>query len=78
MGIRRKVGDIVTVAQGAGFVDAGKPLRAEIMGDGSQDCFLDCGDADCQEFATLWTVPSDPNGKRNMLCHVSECQMTDG
>jgi hypothetical protein len=73
MSIRRKAGDVVLVNQGQGFVDAGRALKAEIQGDGSDYCMLRCDDPDCQEWATLWTV-EEP---RFSLYHVSECAMGD-
>ena len=41
-------------------------------------CTLDCDDPDCVEWSTLWTEP-DPaaDGRRHVLCHVSECEMND-
>jgi hypothetical protein len=54
-------------------------LKAEIQPERDRSpCMLRCGDADCDEWATLWTEP-DPlhNGQRHVLCHISECQMFD-
>lgn len=63
------------LAPNSGFVGESHRLKAEIIDDGNEPCFL-CDDPECQEWATLHSAP-DENGKRYMLCHVSECQMFD-
>lgn len=79
MSKRRTVGEWVRVVPGAGFVGDSDRLRAEIQDDGYPDtCPLDCDDEDCREWATLLTEPDpESGGERRMLCHVSECQMSD-
>ncbi len=77
MSKRRTVGEWVRVARGAGFVGDSDRLRAQIQDDGECPCFL-CDDEDCREWATLITEPDpEAGGERHMLCHVSECQMSD-
>ena len=82
MSTRRKPGDVVMIGPGEGFLDFGVPLRARIGLDGSEPCMRvgdgpqDCHDPDCQEWATLWTVP-DADEQSEMLCHVGECRMQD-
>ena len=78
MSKRRKVGDIVWLRENTGFVGESNRLPAEIMGDGSEPwCTNDCGDPDCQEWVTLWTLPDPETGKRYPLYHVCECEMFD-
>jgi len=68
---------MVWLSPNAGFVGESNRLQAEIMDDGYASwCPLDCGDPDCREWVTLWTLP-DHNGKRHVLCHVGECEMFD-
>jgi hypothetical protein len=80
MSKRRQAGEWVRLIAGAGFCGDSARLKAEIQPepwDGATPCFL-CDEAACREWATLWTEP-DPqaNGKRHVLCHVSECEMED-
>ena len=74
MSTRRKVGDWVRVAIGAGFRGNGLH-RAEIMPGSSCGCFM-CFDPHCLEWSTLLIEP-DTSGHRVMVCHVSECEMGD-
>jgi hypothetical protein len=87
MSIRRKRGDWVWLGPNTGFVGESDRLKVQIPPDPYADphdftdwapCLMDCGDDDCQEWPTLWTEP-DPkaDGKRHVLCHVSECQYFD-
>jgi len=80
MNKRRQAGEWVWLSANCGFVGESNRLKAEIQPDdeaGLNYCEL-CGDDGCREWATLLTEP-DPlhEGKRHMLCHVSECQMFD-
>ena len=78
MSKRRKVGDWVWLKGNCGFVGDSDKLKAEIRDDGCMGCFSKCGDEDCVEWSTLWTEPdNNDDGKRHMLCHVSECEMFD-
>jgi len=79
MSIRRKAGDWVWLKPNTGFVGESNRLRAEIQpeDDEGYPCYLDCGDDDCREWATLWTEPCPKTGKRYPICHVSECEMFD-
>jgi hypothetical protein len=75
--MNRKVGDWVWLKPNAGFRNDSDRLHAEIQPDGCEPCWL-CDNPECVEWATLWTEPDPQNdGKRQMLCHVSECQMLD-
>lgn len=76
---RRKPGDWVKLPPNTGFVGESDRLPAEIQDQGSDPCMRDCGDPDCQEWATLWTAPYPAPGgvARGVLCHVSECEMED-
>lgn len=78
MSTRRKAGDWVWLKAHAGMVGESWRLKAEIRPE--QDpppCFL-CDDPDCVEWTDLWTEPDiKSNGRRYLLCHVSECQMFD-
>jgi len=80
MSKRRKPGDWVWLSASSGFVGESDRLKAQIQPEEKSYeayCFL-CDDNDCREWATLWTEP-DPanNGRRSVLCHVSECEMFD-
>lgn len=79
MSKRRQVGDWVRLKPQSGFVRDSDRFIAEIREDGEVLlCLLPCGDICCREWSTLWTAP-DPldGGKRQVLCHVSECRMLD-
>ena len=79
MSRRRAVGEWVRLGQGVGFVGDSDRLRAEIQSDGQSPwCLLNCGDDECWGWARLLTEPDpEAGGERHMLCHVSECQMSD-
>lgn len=77
MSKKRNPGDWVWLAPNAGFVGESNRLRAQIVGDDWEPCYI-CDDKSCREWATLHTEPDPENdGKQYALCHVSECQMFD-
>lgn len=78
---RFRVGQWVRLPKNVGFVGESDRLAAQIDPEGAPEpCFGDCcGSGGCREMSwpTLWTEP-DPqeDGKRHVLCHVCESQMT--
>jgi len=80
MSKRRSAGEWVWLQKYSGFVVESNRLKAEIQPEEDNDwmpCSF-CDDPECREWSNLWTEP-DPqcDGKRHLLCHVSECQMHD-
>lgn len=77
MSKRRKQGDVVWKASGAGFSGSSGygiiPFDTE-----SDECMLGCGDSDCQEWPDLWPLDENGNPGDGNWCHVSECEMSDG
>lgn len=77
MSKRRQVGDWVWLSPNSGFIGESNRLRAEIRPGDPAPCFI-CDDKECKEWSDLWTEPDPLNdNKRHLLCHVSECQMSD-
>ena len=76
MSQRHKAGDIVRRREMSGFiVDAGGLWQ--ICDDGSESwCPTDCGDPDCEEWATLWEVNANGTPTGRVACHVCDCEMT--
>ena len=87
MSKRRVPGDVVWKQEGHGFIgEAGWYL---VLSDGHDDCMLECGDPDCQEWDTLHcygTTTRDDAQTRidddtlvalGAAYHVSECSMLD-
>jgi len=79
----RKPHDKVWLGPGAGMTGEAARLQVEILpeefdGRDPLPCMLDCGRPGCREWSTVWTVPDpEANGKRHVLCHISECEMFD-
>lgn len=77
MSKRRNAGDWVWLMPNSGFVGESNRLKVELQPDTEDLAFCSCGDHDCQEW-DCWTEPDPQNdGKRHLLCHVSECRMLD-
>lgn len=82
MSKRRHSGDWVWLKPNTGFVGESNRLKVQIQHEEDSDAapciFDDCKDPACREWYTLWTLPDpEANGKRHVLCHVSECRMSD-
>jgi hypothetical protein len=83
MSKRRCAGEWVWLRPNAGFVGESNRLKAEIMPEdvdknAPYPCVLECGDDDCREWVMLHTEPdTKTDGKRHVLCHISECEMFD-
>jgi len=74
---KRKKGDWVLVSPCAGFLIRSEATLAEIVQDAfspSNGCHRD--ECEGREWYTLLGEP-DADGKRDMMCHVCECEMHD-
>jgi len=68
MSTRHKPGDLVRISA----------QRWQIQPDGSEPwCYRECGDDDCEEWATLWEIGDDSKPTGRVAYHVCDCEMTD-
>jgi len=72
MSKRRKIGDVVLVARGAGFWTGGPTVARTLSRCGPCFCGGECDDPECME----WDVERIGDGPGpEYLRHVAECQM---
>lgn len=76
MSIRRKIGDVVTLADDYGSMYQGR-IVAHGRGTEPDDCVLDCGDVDCAEWPVVEVLDERGVATGERVFHVAECQMID-